>query len=95
MNLNKIIMGLGITILLAAGTYSVSNLYYFGPKKYHKKIESCEKALNAGEITAAEMREQVEECGNSIYPKSLGGGWVAAGGMALYVFGLIRAKNHE
>lgn len=95
MNFNKVIMGVGIVILIGAGTYSVGNLYYFGPKKYHEKIEECDADWRAGKITAAEMREQVEECGNSIYPKSLAGLWIAAGGMLMFVYGRVRQEKQK
>lgn len=84
MKFNKLLMTAGATILLTAGTYSITNLYYTGPKEY----DDLTKKPN---VTA----QEIEKHGTDTYAKSLAGTFVATLGALMFVVGNKRnAKSY-
>jgi hypothetical protein len=68
--------------MLGAGTYSVANIYYFGPKKYHKVADNPNSSA-----------KDIEDCANSIYPESFKGIYLAVAGTMLFYYGLYRNRK--
>jgi hypothetical protein len=77
MKFSKILMTLGVVVILSGCAYSIGNIYYFGPKGYDKL---CKKP--------GVTQEEIDDYAAGIYPRSLPGAQAAAGGLALYLFGL-------